>query len=131
MFRFEEPAYLYLLLLLPALVIFYLYTNFQRRRRLREFGDPELMAQLMPSVSKHRPDVKYCLMLAAVGLLVVLLARPQFGTKAENVKRNGVEIIIALDISNSMYCKDVQPSRLERAKLLVAQLVDQLDNEIG
>ncbi len=129
MFRFEEPAYLYLLLLLPALVIFYLYSNLKRRRRLREFGDPELMAQLMPSVSKHRPDAKYILMLCIVGLLSVLLARPQFGTKAENVKRKGIEIVIALDISNSMYAQDVVPSRLERAKLLVSQLVDQLDND--
>lgn len=129
MFRFEEPAFLYLLLLLPALVIFYLYKNYKRRRRLREFGDPELMAQLMPSVSRHREDMKFYLMVCAVGLLVVLVARPQFGSKAENVKRNGVEIMIALDISNSMYCKDVQPSRLERSKLLVAQLVDQLEND--
>lgn len=68
-------------------------------------------------------------MLCVIGLFSVLLARPQFGTKAENVKRNGVEIIIALDISNSMYARDVKPSRLERAKMLVSQLVDQLDND--
>ena len=58
MFRFEEPAYLYLLLLLPFLAAFYLYSNYRRRRNIRRFGDPELLAQLMPDVSKYRPDVK-------------------------------------------------------------------------
>lgn len=129
MFRFENPAYLYLLLLIPLLLVFYFYSFYKKREALRKYGDPELMSQLMPSVSKHRPEVKYGIMLCIVALLSVLLARPQFGTKAENVKRNGVEIIIALDISNSMYARDVQPSRLQRAKMLVSQLVDQLDND--
>jgi Ca-activated chloride channel family protein len=129
MFRFENPAYLYLLLLIPILLAFYIYSNYKKREALRKYGDPELMSQLMPSVSVHRPMVKYILMLCAVGLFSVLLARPQFGTKAEDVKRRGVEIIIALDISNSMYAHDVQPSRLQRAKMLVSQLVDQLDND--
>ena len=59
MFRFEEPAYLYLLLLLPLLAAFYLYSNYRRRKAIRKFGDPILMAQLMPDVSKYRPDVKF------------------------------------------------------------------------
>ena len=63
MFRFEEPAYLYLLLLLPFLAAFYLYSNYRRRRNIRRFGDPELLAQLMPDVSKYRPDVKFWLIL--------------------------------------------------------------------
>ena len=91
MFRFEEPAYLYLLLLLPFLAAFYLYSNYRRRRNIRRFGDPELLAQLMPDVSKYRPDVKFWLIFAAIGLFSVLLARPQFGSKQETVKRKGVE----------------------------------------
>ena len=129
MFRFEEPAYLYLLLLLPFLAAFYLYSNYRRRRNIRRFGDPELLAQLMPDVSKYRPDVKFWLIFAAIGLFSVVLARPQFGSKQETVKRKGVEVIIALDISNSMLAQDVQPSRLEKAKRLVSRLVDELDND--
>ena len=129
MFRFEEPAYLYLLLLLPFLAAFYLYSNYRRRRNIRRFGDPELLAQLMPDVSKYRPDVKFWLIFAAIGLFSVLLARPQFGSKQETVKRKGVEVIIALDISNSMLAQDVQPSRLEKAKRLISRLVDELDND--
>lgn len=129
MFRFEEPTYLYLLLLLPFLAAFYLYSNYRRRKAIRKFGDPVLMAQLMPDVSKYRPDVKFWLVFAAIGLFAVLLARPQFGSKLETVKRQGVEAMIALDISNSMLAQDVQPSRLEKAKRLVAQLVDKMEND--
>ena len=129
MFRFEEPTYLFLLLLLPFLAAFYLYSNYRRRKAIRKFGDPVLMAQLMPDVSKYRPDVKFWLVFAAIGLFAVLLARPQFGSKLETVKRQGVEVMIALDISNSMLAQDVQPSRLEKAKRLVAQLVDKMEND--
>ena len=129
MFRFEEPTYLYLLLLLPFLAAFYLYSNYRRRKAIRKFGDPVLMAQLMPDVSKYRPDVKFWLVFAAIGLFAVVLARPQFGSKLETVKRQGVEVMIALDISNSMLAQDVQPSRLEKAKRLVAQLVDKMEND--
>ena len=129
MFRFEEPTYLYLLLLLPFLAAFYLYSNYRRRKAIRKFGDPVLMAQLMPDVSKYRPDVKFWLVFAAIGLFAVLLARPQFGSKLETVKRQGVEVMIALDISNSMLAQDLQTSRLEKDKRLVAQLVDKMEND--
>ena len=129
MFRFEEPAYLYFLLLLPLLIVFYLYSNYRRRRAIRRFGDPVLMASLMPDVSRYRPDVKFSMLLVAIGMFSVLLARPQFGSKLETVKRQGVEVIIALDISNSMLAEDVQPSRLQKAKRIVSQLVDRMEND--
>ena len=129
MFRFEEPTYLYFLLLLPFLGAFYLYSNYKRRRAIRRFGDPVLLTQLMPDVSKYRPNVKFWLLFGAIGLFSVLLARPQFGSKLETVKRKGVEVMIALDISNSMLAQDIQPSRLEKAKRLVSKLVDELDND--
>lgn len=129
MFRFEEPTYLYLLLLLPLLVAFYLYSNYRKRKAVRLFGDPALLATLMPEVSKYRPDIKFAIMLVAIGLFAVLLARPQFGSKLETVKRQGIEVIIALDISNSMLAQDVQPSRLAKAKRIVSQLVDKMQND--
>lgn len=129
MFQFENPTYLYLLLLLPFIVAFYLYSNYKRRKALRKFGDPVLMAPLMPDVSKYRPDVKFWLLFSAITLFAFLLARPQFGSKTETVKRSGVEVIIALDISNSMLAQDVQPNRLERAKRLISRLVDELQND--
>lgn len=129
MFRFEEPAYLYLLLLLPVCVALYLYSNYRKRKAIQKIGDPELIGNLMPDASRHRPDVKFTFVLAAIGLFAVLLARPLFGSKLETVKRQGVEVMIALDISNSMLAEDVQPSRLEKAKRLVAQLVDRMQND--
>lgn len=129
MFRFEEPAYLYLLLILPLLVAFYLYSNYQRRKAIQKFGDPVLLAQLMPGASKHRPDAKYAILLVVIGMFSLLLARPQFGTKLETIKRQGIEVMIALDISNSMLAQDVAPSRLEKAKRLVEQLVDRMEND--
>jgi len=129
MFRFEDPTYLYLLIILPFIVLFYLYSNIKRRKAIKKFGDPELMAQLMPDVSKHRPNVKFWLVFSALALTIVMMARPQFGTKTEKVKRNGVEIIIALDISNSMLAQDIVPSRLEKAKMLVSKMVDELDQD--
>lgn len=129
MFRFEEPSYLYLLLLLPLLAALFLYSNYRRKRAIKKFGDPDLMAQLMPDASKYRPDVKFWILLVAIGLFAVLLARPQFGSRLETVKRQGIEVIIALDISNSMLAEDIQPSRLQKAKRLVSQLVDKMEND--
>ena len=129
MFRFGEPIYLYLLLIVPFLVVFYLYTNYRRRKRLRQYGDPELMAHLMPNVSKYRPDVKFWLVTAALVMVIFMLARPQFGSKMETVKRQGVEPVVALDISNSMLAQDVTPSRLEKSKQLVSRLVETFNND--
>lgn len=129
MFRFGEPFYLYLLILLPFLVVFYLYSNYRRRKKIRQYGDPELLEQLMPDVSKYRPDVKFWLMFAALTMVIFMLARPQFGSKMETVKRQGVETVVALDISNSMLAQDVTPCRLEKSKKLISRLVETFNND--
>lgn len=129
MFRFGEPIYLYLLLIIPLLVVFYVYTNYRRRKKLRQYGDSELMAHLMPNVSKYRPDVKFLLVTIALVMVIFMLARPQFGSKMETVKRQGVETVVALDISNSMLAQDVTPSRLEKSKKLVSRLVETFNND--
>ena len=129
MFRFEDPIYLYLLVLIPilALIRFVSYRN--QRKRLRKFGDPELLKQLMPDVSRFRPSVKFWVLLGALALLIVMLARPQLGTKISHEKRVGIETIIAMDISNSMLAEDVVPSRLDRSKMMVENLVDHFTND--
>ena len=129
MFRFEDPIYLYLLVLIPilALVRFISYRN--QRKRLRKFGEPELLKELMPDVSRFRPLVKFWLLLGALALLIVMLARPQMGTKISHEKRVGIETIIAMDISNSMLAEDVVPSRVDRSKMMVENLVDHFTND--
>ena len=129
MFRFEDPIYLYLLAVIPVLVIIRLLMVHQQKKRLRRFGDLELVRQLMPDVSRFRPAVKFYLLLAALALLIVLVARPQFGTKISHEKRTGIETIIAMDVSNSMLAEDVAPSRLDRSKMMVENLVDHFTND--
>ena len=129
MFRFANPDFLYLFFLLPVLIVVFLYYNHRRRQNIRKYGDPALLQELMPTVSKYRPDVKFWLTFAALALTIFMLARPQFGSKMETVKRSGVEAVIALDISNSMLAEDVTPSRLEKAKKLISRLVDTFNND--
>ena len=129
MFRFANPDFLYLFFLLPVLIAVFLYYNHRRRQNIRKYGDPALLQELMPTVSKYRPDVKFWLTFSALALTIFMLARPQFGSKMETVKRSGVEAVIALDISNSMLAEDVTPSRLEKAKKLISRLVDTFNND--
>lgn len=129
MFRFESPIFLYLLVLIPILVVIRLLAIRNRRKKLRKFGDPQLLKELMPDVSRMRPEVKFWLMLGALTLLIVMLARPQMGTRISHEKRNGIETIITMDISNSMLAEDVAPSRLDKSKMLVENLVDHFTND--
>ena len=129
MFRFEDPIYLYALALIPLLAVLRFLLIRQQKRRLRKFGDRDLVRQLMPDVSRFRPLVKFSLLLTALALLIVMIARPQFGTKINREKRTGIETIIALDISNSMLAEDVAPSRLDRSKMMVENLVDHFTND--
>ena len=132
MFRFEDPLYLYLLLLVPALAGLHYATNYFRKKRLARYGDIRLLKELMPEVSVARREVKMWLMLLAFAMLVCALARPQFGTKEETLKRQGIEAIIAMDVSNSMLAEDVTPSRLDKAKMLVSSIVDKMtEDKIG
>ena len=129
MFRFEDPIYLYALALIPLLLVLRFLLIRQQKRRLRKFGDRDLVRQLMPDVSRFRPLVKFSLLLTALALLIVMIARPQFGTKINREKRTGIETIIALDISNSMLAEDVAPCRLDRSKMMVENLVDHFTND--
>lgn len=129
MFRFEDPIYLWLLLLVPVLVLVALLGHRKRKKQLKAFGDPELLKDLMPDVSAYRPWVKLGLAVFAFALLVVMLARPQMGTKITHEKRNGIEAVIAIDVSNSMMAQDVVPSRLEKSKLLIENLVDHFTHD--
>ena len=129
MFRFEDSIYLYLLAVIPLLAVIRFISSRRRVRRLRKFGDPALLKLMMPDVSRFRPSVKFWLLQFALFLLIVMLARPQMGTKISHEKRNGIETMIALDISNSMRAEDVEPSRLDKSKMLIENMVDNFNND--
>lgn len=132
MFRFETPEYLYLLLLLPALAVAHYLWAFRKRRNFRKYGDPALLKLFMPDVSRLRTELKFCFLQLSLLFLIIALARPQYGTRVDTRKRSGIEAIIAMDVSNSMLAEDVRPNRLEKAKMMVSNLVDNMtDDKIG
>jgi len=129
LFRFANPVFLYLLLLLPVLILLYIINEVRKRKALKRLGDVNLVSSLVPEMSTIRPAIKFILQLIAVSAGIIMLSRPQFGSKIEDVKKQGVEVIIALDVSNSMLAEDIQPDRLTRAKQAISRLVDNLDND--
>ena len=132
MFRFGNSEYLWGLLIIPALTFFFIWSRIARKKALKRFGKMEILQQLMPFASKSRPVIKFFILMLALAIIIVGTARPQFGSKLKKVKREGVELIIALDVSNSMMAEDIQPNRLERAKRAISRLVDRLkDDKIG
>jgi len=129
-FRFANPEYLYLLFIALPLILWFIYTIYQKRAALKKFGDPALLAHLMPGASKGRPHVKFYLLLLAIIGVTFIIARPQFGSKRETVKRQGIEVIIALDVSYSMLAQDdVRISRLDRSKQLLYKLLERMNND--
>lgn len=132
MFRFANIEMLWWLLAIPVAITAYIYLTHRKRKQLLAFGDPELMEQLMPNASHVRGHVKFGLVLLALSLLIISSARPQFGQSERTEKRQGIEAVIALDISNSMLAEDVAPNRLDRAKQMMSKLIDQMvEDKIG
>ena len=129
LFRFANPDFLYLLLIIPVMVLLFIINEIRKKRAIKRIGDENLVARLLPELSVIRPSVKFIIQLAGVAAAIVVLARPQFGSKLEEVKKEGVEVIIALDVSNSMLAEDIQPDRLTRAKQALTRLIDNLDND--
>ncbi|MEA1896039.1 MAG: BatA domain-containing protein, partial [Bacteroidota bacterium] len=120
MFRFENIEFLYFLLLIPAFFILFNISTVVGRKRMKRFGDIKVLNVLMPDVSKSRPTIKLILYVFALAFIILAIARPQYGTRLQEIKRKGIEIIIAMDVSNSMMAEDIQPNRLEKAKQAVS-----------
>ncbi len=129
MFLFAHIEYLYTLILIPILIITYWLSLYLKKKAIISFGDLKIISKLMPEVSFTRVVVKFIILLIAVTFIIIGIAGPQFGSKLEEVKRKGVELIVALDVSNSMLAEDIQPSRLERAKQTISKLIDKLHND--
>jgi Ca-activated chloride channel family protein len=129
MFRFANPDYLYLLLVLPLLIVFYIYAIARKKKALKKYGNPELLAELMPEVSYKRQHGKFWLLFGSIAVMVFVIAGPQFGSKLETVKRQGIEIMVCLDVSNSMLAEDMSPNRLEKAKQMLSRLTDGFVND--
>lgn len=132
MFRFANIELLWLLLLIPAMTAAHILISRKKRRQVREFGDPALVSSLMPNAEPARVHLKFSLLMLALTCLIIAAARPQYGQSERTDKRQGIEVMIALDISNSMLAEDVAPSRLDRAKQMLSKLIDNMeDDKVG
>ena len=129
MVQFENSEYLYLLLALIPMTLLFLYFMYWRKNAIKKIGEATLVGQLMPGRPNYKHQLKFFLLFFALASLVIALANPQLGTKYEKVKRKGVDLIVALDVSKSMEAEDVKPNRLERAKLLISRLMSKLHND--
>ncbi|NWJ50097.1 MAG: VWA domain-containing protein [Bacteroidetes bacterium] len=129
MLRFEHPYYFYLFALVPLLLVLYILMLRWKKKALQRYGDTEVVKLLMPDYSKKRLFYKFLLLLFSFASLVLALANPQIGSRIEKVERKGIDIMIALDVSNSMLSEDIQPNRIERAKQAVSRLIDNLTND--
>ena len=129
MFRFEYTEHLYGFVLIPILVLAFVWMWVQRRRAIERMGEESLLLRLMPRYSKYKYIVKFVLLTLALSILVIAWANPQWGSKKEKVKRKSADIFIALDVSNSMLAQDVRPNRLERAKQFGLKLLEALKGE--
>ena len=129
MFRFANGEYLYLLTLIPLLVVVLMFVAHRRKRLLQRFGNTAIVKELMPDFSKSRMRLKALLYLSALTLLIFAAARPQLGSKLREVKAEGVEMMLVVDVSNSMLAEDFEPTRLERTKYAINKLFEGLQQE--
>ncbi|MFV8331704.1 VWA domain-containing protein [Flavobacterium sp. GSP14] len=125
----DEKKYLYLLFILPLLVLLFLYNLYWKRKKQREFGDLEMVKKLSPESSVFKPVLKLGVLLLALTGLILALVNPKIGTKMETVKREGIDIVFAVDVSKSMLAEDVAPNRLDKSKQIVSQIINQLGSD--
>lgn len=128
-FRFANPHLLWLLLIVVVLVALFISSRYMSKAALKRFGNISILPSLMNGVSEGKLRIKFILEVIAFSALVIAAARPQFGSKLETVKKEGIEVMVCLDISNSMLAEDIQPNRLEKAKRMLSRLLDQMEND--
>lgn len=125
----DEKKYLQLLFLIPILVIIFLYILYWKRKKQREFGDLDMIKRLSPDQSIFKSTLKFVVFTLAMICLIVALANPKIGTKSETIKREGIDIVFAIDVSKSMLCEDIAPNRLDKTKQIVSQIINQFGND--
>lgn len=129
MFRFGNPEYLWLFTAMPLLLAVYVFLNIRKRKDVQKMGTLSTLKLMMPELSLKRSYLKFWLIFAALCAGIFMVARPQFGSKVETVEKEGIELVIAMDVSNSMLARDVAPDRLSRAKQILSRLIDVRGND--
>jgi Ca-activated chloride channel family protein len=129
MYQLEESKYLYLLLIVPLLAVFFVYNLYWKHKKQKEFGDIDLVKKLIPDYSAFKSILKFLLVVLGLSALIVAISNPRLGTKMETIKREGIDIVFALDVSKSMLAEDIAPNRLEKAKQIINQIINNLQGD--
>lgn len=129
MYQIEEPKYFYLFIAVAILLLFYLLTGYWKRKKQKEFADSALLEQLSPQKSVFKPVLKMIFVLLALSFLILAMVNPKMGTQLKTVKRQGVDIVFALDVSKSMLAEDIAPNRLEKSKQIISKIIDKLGSD--
>ena len=129
MLRYDNIDFLYFLALIPLIAIGLYFYNRWQKKSIEKFGDENLVTELMQNHSKARKNIKNTLFIFSIAFLIIGISNPQIGTKMEEVKREGVDLMIAIDLSHSMMAQDIKPNRLERAKQAISRLIDKLEGD--
>lgn len=129
MYQIEEPSYFYYLAIIPVIFVLYLLVFWWKKRTQKQFADAKLIQKLSPEKSTFKAFLKISILATAVAFLIISLANPKMGTKIETIKRQGVDIVFALDVSKSMLAEDIAPNRLEKAKQIVSKIIENLGSD--
>lgn len=129
MYKIEEPIYFYLLAIIPAMIVVFLLVLWWKKRTQRKFSNPDLLQKLAPNSSTFKSTLKLIMLLLGVTFLVISLVNPKMGTKLQTLKREGVDVVFALDVSRSMLAEDIAPNRLEKAKQIITKIIDNLGSD--
>lgn len=129
MYELDEKKYMYLFVIIPILVMIFIYLQYWKNKKQKEFGDILLIKKLTPDHSKLKPILKFIIVITGLSFIIIALINPKIGSKLETVKREGIDIVFAVDVSKSMLAEDIAPSRLEKSKQIVSQIINQLGSD--
>ncbi|WP_209401515.1 VWA domain-containing protein [Pseudozobellia sp. WGM2] len=129
MIQFDEKIYFYFLAIIPVIVVLFIFLQIWKKRTQRKFADLSLFKRITPNRSRYKSTLKLLFFLLGIAFLTIGLVNPKIGTKLETVKREGVDIVFAVDVSKSMLAEDIAPNRLEKSKRLVSEIINQLASD--
>lgn len=129
MYRLEEPIYFYALTIIPVMIVIYLLVLWWKKRTQRKFSNPELLQKIAPNTSVFKSTLKLIMLVLGISFLIISLVNPKMGSKLKTVKREGVDVVFALDVSKSMLAEDIAPNRLEKAKQIISKIIDKLGSD--
>ncbi|MFT6869790.1 MAG: Ca-activated chloride channel family protein [Paraglaciecola sp.] len=129
MYKLEEPIYFYILAIIPAMIVVFLLVLWWKKRTQRKFSNPDLLKKLAPNSSTFKSALKLMMLSLGIAFLVISLVNPKMGSKLKTVKREGVDVVFALDVSRSMLAEDIAPNRLEKSKQIISKIIDKLGSD--